>query len=140
MIIFSSWDLKKLKKYRPVLFMDSMGWCLDFTAKKLQSPIKSYISAISKKTFLHNVKVNKKALENTIYTLENINFRFGRGLRFTYINIGYVLQNHRKVQYIKKYTLLHSAPLNKKVLEWAIYSTEAIKIRIMWCLDFTSKT
>ena len=32
------------------------------------------------------------------------------------------------MKYLKKYTLLHSTPLNKKVLEWSIYPTETVKI------------
>ena len=37
------------------------------------------------------------------------------------------LKKHKKEQYLKKYTFLHSTPLNKRVLEWSIYSIETTK-------------
>ena len=42
----------------------------------------------------------------------------------------------KKVRYLKKYTFLHSTPLDKIVLEWSIYPIETIKIRFVSGLDF----
>ena len=41
--------------------------------------------------------------------------------------------------YISENTFLHSLPLNKIVLEWAINPNETIKSRIGSCLELTSK-
>ena len=89
-----------------------------------------------KKQFLHNVAVNKIVLEYTIYNIENIKFDFGK-VCILPINIGQVLQNHRKVQYLKNFSLLHSTPFDKKVLEWALYPIETIKNGVGRCLDFS---
>ena len=42
---------------------------------------------------------------------------------------GKVLQNNKKVLYLWKYTFLHSTPVIKIVLEWAIYPIETMKSR-----------
>ena len=57
---------------------------------------------------------------------------------FLLINIGWVLQYHKKARYLKT-TLLHSTSHSKIVLESIIHPLKSFKNRIEWCLDFTFK-
>ena len=56
-----------------------------------------------------------------------------------HLNILLSLKNDKKVRYLRKDTFLHNTPLNKKILEWAIYPIETVKIRFGSSLNFTSK-
>ena len=42
--------------------------------------------------------------------------------------IDQILRKYKLVQYLEKLTFLHRATVSKKVLEWAFYRIETIKI------------
>ena len=91
-------------------------------AKSYKTTEKCYISENTHFCTAHIL--NKIVLKWANYPIKTKKSRIGWCLEFT-SKYWLVLQNHKKVLYLWKYTFL----VNKMVLEWAIYAIKPIKIR-----------